>query len=616
MIATMRSSIERGERGDSHIIVGGYECRFNLNIIALTSFALWIGLTCAGCYSSQKTDDRPVKKEENAQKSDSKQVIDKTNPPFQDTDASSSRESLHIELQPDSANICRGDCIDINAEAYGGYPPYTFSWDHELSSIAGPHHVCPHQDTTYAVTVRDTGVNAQEFPIPAEEVRGQIAIRIHDECATADPRSEDGGSDAGAGEGDGSEKSVLEPIACEHESEPGAKVTTLDTVLSDFVDEDDASMLRIGETVALSGDTLAIAATRSDQRIANGYVFVFVRIDGAWSQQAVLTPPLGEPDNWFGQSLALSGDTLAVGAPEEFFAADSGYGRVHIFVRSASRWEFHQTLTAENPVSDDRFGESLALSEDTLVATACSEFGSRLELFDRTPEGFRRVQTISPLLSEDTTFEQTRVALDGNILAAGVRSWAEENQRQAALVFERRSGQWEYTTELIGDPPGELWYGTAVEVDGNTVAVGDPEQGESEDDGQMTVPYGAVYVFERDCDGVWTQQAFLKGDFSGGSFGAFGQDVAIDGGRIVVANPEDHQHASGIDGAIGRQTENDDYTGAVYVFERNNLEGEKLNYIKPRDVILREKYFGHDVAADSGYIAVGSIGEDAVYLFY
>jgi len=220
------------------------------------------------------------------------------------------------------------------------------------------------------------------------------------------------------------------------------------------------------------------------------------------------------------------------------------------------------------------------------------------------------------LLSEDTTFEQTGVALDGNILAAGVRSWAEENQRQAALVFERRSGQWEYATELIGDPPGELWYGTEVEVDGNTVAVGDPEQGESEDDGQMTVPYGAVYVFERDCDGVWTQQAFLKGDFSGGSFGAFGQDVAIDGGRIVVANPEDHQHASGIDGAIGRQTENDDYTGALYLFDRNNLEGEKLNYIKPRDVILREKYFGHDVAADSGYIAVGSIGEDAVYLFY
>jgi len=196
MNRTMRSAIERGERGDSHIIVGGYEFRLNLNISARTSFALWIGLTCAGCYSSQKTGEQPVKNEENAQKPDSTQVIDKINPPFVDADASSGRESLRVELRPDSANICRGDCIDINAEAYGGYPPYTFSWDHELFSIAGPHHVCPHQDTTYTVTVSDTGVNAQEFPIPAEEVRGRIAIRIRDECATANPPSADGGSDA------------------------------------------------------------------------------------------------------------------------------------------------------------------------------------------------------------------------------------------------------------------------------------------------------------------------------------------------------------------------------------------------------------------------------------
>lgn len=464
----MRSAIECGELGDSHIIVGGYECRLNLNIIVLTSFALWIGLTCAGCYSSQMTGEQPVKKEKSAQKSDSTQDIDKINLPFLDAGALSSRELLQIELQPDSAAICRGECIDINAEAYGGYPPYAFSWDHELSSIAGPHHVCPQESTTYAVTVRDTGVNAQEFPIPTEEVRGRIMIRICEECATVNPRSADGGSDAAADEGDGSEKSVFEPTTCEHESEPGAKVTNLDKILSDFVDDDDYSMLRIGHAVALSDDTLAIAAIRSDQSIANGYVFVFVRIDGLWSQQAVLAPPLGEPDNWFGYSLALSGDTLAVGAAEEFFATDSGYGRVHIFVRSASRWEFHETLTAENPVSQDRFGESLALSEDTLVTTAFSEFGSRLEVFDRTLESFRRVQTISPSISEDATYEQTSVALDGNILAAGVRSWAKENQRQAALIFERRSGQWEYATELIGDPPGELWYGTSSRLEGRS----------------------------------------------------------------------------------------------------------------------------------------------------
>jgi hypothetical protein len=90
----------------------------------------------------------------------------------------------------------------------------------------------------------------------------------------------------------------------------------------------------------------------------------------------------------FGQAVALSGDTLVVGAKHEDSCSTSvvngasGYGTnngcgnsgaVYVFTRSGSSWTPQAYLKAANAGSSDYFGWSLALSGDTIVVGAYGE---------------------------------------------------------------------------------------------------------------------------------------------------------------------------------------------------------------------------------------------------
>ncbi|MBN1656288.1 MAG: hypothetical protein JXA30_21140 [Deltaproteobacteria bacterium] len=158
----------------------------------IACFALWFGITCAGCYNSHTTNESSVQTE---QEQDSETEAYPKEPAADNKIISSKWDPLRIETQPDSAAISPGECVDIAVRVFGGNPPYHFSWDHELSSATtfGPHEVCPDADTTYAVTVHDTGLDSQEFVIPAEQARAELSVTIRDDCTAV---SIDAGVDA------------------------------------------------------------------------------------------------------------------------------------------------------------------------------------------------------------------------------------------------------------------------------------------------------------------------------------------------------------------------------------------------------------------------------------
>ncbi len=99
---------------------------------------------------------------------------------------------------------------------------------------------------------------------------------------------------------------------------------------------------------------------------------MFIRNGAVWSQQAYLKASNTGSDDVFGWSLALSGDTLAVGAPSEASSAsgidgnqndDSApfSGAVYVFTRSGVAWSQQAYVKASNTGSNDFFGWSLAL---------------------------------------------------------------------------------------------------------------------------------------------------------------------------------------------------------------------------------------------------------------
>jgi hypothetical protein len=119
--------------------------------------------------------------------------------------------------------------------------------------------------------------------------------------------------------------------------------------------------------VAISGDTAVIGAPGDDENgIDSGTAYVYLRSGTSWSLQQKLPVSDAEAPDWFGSSVAISGDTALVGAPFDDDAG-SGAGSVYIYVRSGTTWSLEEKLLApgnlwqlELPAADN-FGCSVAL---------------------------------------------------------------------------------------------------------------------------------------------------------------------------------------------------------------------------------------------------------------
>lgn len=150
---------------------------------------------------------------------------------------------------------------------------------------------------------------------------------------------------------------------------------------------------RFGASVALLGDTLAVGSeedscatgTNGDQRdngcIAAGAVYVFTRTNRLWTQQAYLKASNTAAFGHFSWSVALSGNTLAVGAyHEESCATDINgdqfnndcfqAGAVYVFTQTSGAWNQQAYVKASNAARPDEFGASVALNGDTLAVGA------------------------------------------------------------------------------------------------------------------------------------------------------------------------------------------------------------------------------------------------------
>jgi trimeric autotransporter adhesin len=322
----------------------------------------------------------------------------------------------------------------------------------------------------------------------------------------------------------------------------------------------------VGFSIALSGDTLAVGAPyeaseavgvdppggQADNSARHaGAVYVFVRTGTTWTQQAYLKASNTESDDGFGYSVALSGDTLAVGAYREASAAvginppggqadnsTGNAGAVYVFVRTGTTWTQQAYLKASNTESGDLFGYSVSLSGDTLAVSAYCEGSAAIGV--NSPGG----------------------QADNSASAAG-----------AVYVFVRTGTTWTQQAYLkASNTESGDGFGFSVALSSDMLAVGAP----CEDSGAVGVnpsggqadnsadDAGAVYVFVR-TGTTWTQQAYLKASNTD-AFDAFGYSVALSGNALAVGAAREASAAVGVN-PPGGQADNSAYSaGAVYVF--------------------------------------------------
>lgn len=333
-----------------------------------------------------------------------------------------------------------------------------------------------------------------------------------------------------------------------------------------------------GRALAISGDTLVVGAPYEDSSSQTingsqgndrnhpgncsntrdaGAAYVFVKSGDRWVQQAYLKSPVWTA--WFGQTVAISGDTIAVGSIHH----------VDIFVRTRNTWTHQTTLYPSNYEPGDRFGYSVSLDGDTLIAGAPTE--------DSDASG----------VNGD----------EGNVPTEAFPDTGEGFASGAAYVFVRSGGTWNQQAYLKASNPDKGdFFGLSVVVSGDTAVVGaayedsaatgvNGPQENNDADGA-----GAAYVFRRSGD-QWSQEAYLKGSNSNQG-DQFGEDLALEQETLVVG-------AYRADGG-----------GAAYVFTRSTGQWTQEALLRASNFEPGDE-FGSSVAISEDKILVGAAKEDS-----
>jgi LPXTG-site transpeptidase (sortase) family protein len=320
------------------------------------------------------------------------------------------------------------------------------------------------------------------------------------------------------------------------------KLTAIDGVADDH----------FGSTVAMSGDTLVIGADWDDDKGASsGSVYVFERSGGVWVLSAKFTAFDGDANDYFGYSVAVDGNIVAVGA---YFDDDNGTssGSVYVFEKSAFNWVLTEKLTASDAAARDNFGNAVAVSDGAIVVGAYydddndTNSGS-VYVFEKSG-GFWQ-ETGKLIASDGSRFDYFgyAVAVSDSVLAVGAQGVADKGSRSGAVyVFEKSGGIWTEREKLLADDGvANDYLGYAVAVSGNRILGGAYGV---DANGSMS---GAAYLFEKSGGGSWQQIEKLMAD-DGAAGDGFGSTVTISGDDVAMGAEGDDDGGSG--------------AGSVYVF--------------------------------------------------
>lgn len=396
---------------------------------------------------------------------------------------------------------------------------------------------------------------------------------------------------------------------------------------------DGAAYEEFGTSVAVEGDTVVVGVPyhKVGSNELQGAVYVFTMPASGWAnatQTAELIASDGMEKDWFGYSVAISGDTIVVGAPKHAVGSQNEQGAAYIFVMPASGWasETDTTeLTATDGARFDELGWSVGVSGDTVVAGAPNhKVGSNAEqgaayVFVMPATGWPAGLTETAELSASDGITKDRlgtsVAISGDTVVAGAPHHVAElfAEKGAAYVFVMPASGWTNMTQTaeLTASDGEWWgeyLGTSVAISGDTVVAGAPDHAVDSHNLQ-----GAAYVFVMPASG-WanmTQTAELTS--SDGAFpDKFGTSVAVSNNTAVV-------------GAIEHTVGSNADQGAAYVFLMpasgwaNITQTDELT---AADGAAKD-LFGWSVAVSGNTAVVGAIehevdshsGQGAAYVF-
>ena len=323
-----------------------------------------------------------------------------------------------------------------------------------------------------------------------------------------------------------------------------------------------------GSSVAIDGNRAVIG---SPQEGTSGAVYV-LRNDGTnWVEEALLKAGNADSNDNFGFSVAISGDTLVVGATTEqgnvpgitngaggdTLNGGTQIGAVYIYRRSGTAWSQEAYIKAANANigAGIFFGYAVAISGDTIAVGAPGEQSN-----------------VTTITNGPTASSNNSAPISG-----------------AVFIYKRTGVNWAQEAYIKApNAEGGDRFGQAVSIDGDTVAVGANNEDNSLAIIAPSWPFtnnnaatnaGAAYIFKR--AGVnWTLEAYLKAS-NADAGDQFGYSLSISGDTVAVgAIGESSGFVTIVNGGGSSADNSQSSAGAAYVFKRTGTTWNWESYLK------------------------------------
>lgn len=372
---------------------------------------------------------------------------------------------------------------------------------------------------------------------------------------------------------------------------------------------------QFGNAVAVNGNTMVVGA-RFDGTTASqaGAAYIYRLNNGTWTQEAVLLAPDGAVADKFGYSVAISGETIVVGAYQD----DTGFadgGSAYVFVRSGSTWTFQQKLTPAIMAASDEFGNAVGITGDSIIVGAHfadlpsnSDAGAAY-VFQRSGTVWTELQKLTPTAGTNgpiggDNFAESVAMSGGQAVIGASGDDSPQTAAGAVYVFTESGGLYGLQQKLtISNGTNGDRFGSSVAIEGNALVGGAREYSPAV--GQSA--FGAAYIYEFN-GSTWISQGRLTAS-DGAVADRFGWSVAVSNNVIAIGAREDDTTA-GAD------------AGSAYIFARVGNGWSETQKIAPTDPVNGDR-FGSGVALSFGNLVVGAAekqltapnGQGAAYYF-
>jgi hypothetical protein len=248
-----------------------------------------------------------------------------------------------------------------------------------------------------------------------------------------------------------------------------------------------------GESVAINGDTIVVGAPGDD---GHGTVWPYVWTGIEWLTQGTLSDPAWAADDALGGSVAVRGDDIIAGASGDDYSGLHDAGSLHWFTRSGGTWTHRQRIVPPDPTNDSSFGGPLAMSEGRFIVGSMSKTVDGLSdagcayTFYNTGDAWLYEQTLTAPTPTAQDYYGSGVALDGRTAIVGA-FWA-DSYHGAAFFYERAAGTWSMRqkVDMTAYDPSVAQMGSSAALSGGTAVIG----AQMSNSASVTLP-GAAFVF-------------------------------------------------------------------------------------------------------------------------